>query len=629
MHSPLLRRPRPPRTAPGVAALTVGVLVAGLLTGPAAVAAPDAPAASAASGAAPTPAATSAPVLADATVTPPAAAPTDAPTDLTGTPAVGAAPSGTPAVVDAVPAAEPSDVFRFTWDSALKGRAVVGQTLSVAAPVVDGGAQVRYQWYRGDSEVVGDGGRDYRTAPEDAGETVTVQVTLTRAGTEALVLTSQAVEVRRATFTATPTPALTGTAKVGHRLTATPGSWSPSGATLSYQWYRGSTPIARATGRTYVLGAADSGKYVKVRIRAAKPGYTTGERWSVARKVAAGSITATKPLKVGGTARYGRTVRASHAWTPGVSARYQWYRNGRAISGATRSELRLGHRDVGARISLRVTVSKAGYTARKVFSPAVTVGRAYITTKSSPRITGLKKAGSTLTASAGSYSPRPASYGYQWYRNGRAIAGATHRGYRLVSADNGKRISVRVWARKAYHHTRVATSGSVTIPWPPRTVVSGDGTYRVGTTLKPGLYKATGTGGSCYWKRISGFSGSFDEIIENYFGSARTYVQIRPGDRGFETSRCGQWKTVSGSGAYASRITADGTYRVGIDIRPGTYRSSGSGSSCYWKTMSGFSGDFDEILENYFGSARTYVTIPAGAKGFEVSRCGTLVRVGS
>ena len=89
---------------------------------------------------------------------------------------------------------------------------------------------------------------------------------------------------------------------------------------------------------------------------------------------------------------------------------------------------------------------------------------------------------------------------------------------------------------------------------------------------------------------------------------------------------CGSWTTVPSTGARATRITADGTYRVGIDILPGTYYGSSSGNSCYWATLSGFAGSFNEISDNYFGSARTIVTVPAGAKGFEVHGCGTLTR---
>jgi hypothetical protein len=283
---------------------------------------------------------------------------------------------------------------------------------------------------------------------------------------------------------------------------------------------------------------------------------------------------------------------------------------------------------VGSKVSVRVTVSKAGYTNRKATSPARSIGKATMTTKANPKISGTRKAGYTLTAGSWSFSPKPSSYAYQWYRNGKAISGAKYRSYRLTSADNGKKITARVTARKAGYYNRAATSGAVEIYAPPQTVISRDGTYRVGSEIKPGLYKATGTGTGCYWKTMRGFSGSFSQINNNYFGAARTYVQITSADRGFETSGCGKWTTAPKAGAKASKITVDGTYRVGVDIRAGLYKTTGSGSGCYWKTMSGFTGDTAEIIDNYFGAARTYVEIPSWAKGLEVSRCGTLTRVG-
>ena len=105
-----------------------------------------------------------------------------------------------------------------------------------------------------------------------------------------------------------------------------------------------------------------------------------------------------------------------------------------------------------------------------------------------------------------------------------------------------------------------------------------------------------------------------DQINANYFGTARTYVQILPGDVGFRASGCGAWTTVPSTGAKSTRITADGTYRVGIDILPGTYSGYGAGDSCYWETLSGLSGSFNEIIQNYFGPARIIVTIPLRPK---------------
>jgi hypothetical protein len=70
-----------------------------------------------------------------------------------------------------------------------------------------------------------------------------------------------------------------GTAVVGTKLTAEPGTWSPSSATFSYVWSRAATPtgpkttIPRATLKTYTAVAADRGKYITVSVTAKKTGY--------------------------------------------------------------------------------------------------------------------------------------------------------------------------------------------------------------------------------------------------------------------------------------------------------------------------------------------------------------------
>ena len=54
--------------------------------------------------------------------------------------------------------------------------------------------------------------------------------------------------------------------------------------------------------------------------------------------------------------------------------------------------------------------------------------------------------GSTLTAKPGTWSVAGLSYAYQWLRNGATISGATKATYKVVSADAGKSLSVRVTA---------------------------------------------------------------------------------------------------------------------------------------------------------------------------------------
>ena len=78
----------------------------------------------------------------------------------------------------------------------------------------------------------------------------------------------------------------------------------------------------------------------------------------------------------------------------------------------------------------------------------------------------------------------------------------------------------------------------------PKGFSFGDGTYRVGPAgVPPGTYKAPG-GGSCYWERLSGFSGELNDIIANDVATRNPIVTIAPSDAGFNTSDCGTWKRV-------------------------------------------------------------------------------------
>jgi hypothetical protein len=70
-------------------------------------------------------------------------------------------------------------------------------------------------------------------------------------------------------------PTVTGLPRPGQTLTAHPSGYSPSDATLGYQWLRAGIPVAGATGPTYLVGTADLGSRIRVRTTLAKPGWTT------------------------------------------------------------------------------------------------------------------------------------------------------------------------------------------------------------------------------------------------------------------------------------------------------------------------------------------------------------------
>ncbi|GAA1850279.1 metallophosphoesterase family protein [Myceligenerans crystallogenes] len=81
------------------------------------------------------------------------------------------------------------------------------------------------------------------------------------------------------TFTTVGTPTVSGTPRVGHTLTADPGTWNPAPA-FTYQWLSNGSPVSGATGRTWTLPRNQRGDQVSVRVTGTLTGYTTTDATS-------------------------------------------------------------------------------------------------------------------------------------------------------------------------------------------------------------------------------------------------------------------------------------------------------------------------------------------------------------
>lgn len=73
-------------------------------------------------------------------------------------------------------------------------------------------------------------------------------------------------------------------------------------------------------------------------------------------------------------------------------------------------------------------------------------------TAPAPTVSGTLRTGSTLTAIPGAWTAGT-TLQYQWYRSGAAITGATGTSYKLVKADVGKTMTVRVTGSKSGYTT--------------------------------------------------------------------------------------------------------------------------------------------------------------------------------
>ena len=67
-----------------------------------------------------------------------------------------------------------------------------------------------------------------------------------------------------------------------------------------------------------------------------------------------------------------------------------------------------------------------------------------------------------------------------------------------------------------------------------------EGKWVLGSHITPGTYEAAG-GDTCYWERLSGLSGTSDDIIANELPSGQAVVEIADEDVAFNSTECGEW----------------------------------------------------------------------------------------
>ncbi len=80
-----------------------------------------------------------------------------------------------------------------------------------------------------------------------------------------------------------------------------------------------------------------------------------------------------------------------------------------------------------------------------------------------PVVSGKARVGRRLKAATGAWTPAPASYAFQWLRNGKAIKGATAASYKVSRKDRGTKLSVRVTGLRPGYAAQVATSAATKV----------------------------------------------------------------------------------------------------------------------------------------------------------------------
>ncbi|WP_102510108.1 Ig-like domain repeat protein [Sanguibacter massiliensis] len=289
-----------------------------------------------------------------------------------------------------------------SFDRKVSGASRVGAKLTVSTKInrPATGATVTTYWSIG-GKVVATG--DAFTVPASALDAELTAVTVVSAPGHASSAASwwTTITEKGDAPRASVAPRIAGTPKVGSAVTATLGTWDVADAQLAVQWTRDGAPIAGATGASYTPVAADAGKLLGVTVTASATNRAdTSIAVQAAAAVAPGNAVAFT-AKITGTPKIGATLGASAA-PQGWVAKYQWLRNGKTIKGATKSTYKVAGSDAAAKLSVRVTLTRAGYTTT-VKTSAVT--KAVPKAKASVKVTGGKKSVTVRVTASGIKAP--------------------------------------------------------------------------------------------------------------------------------------------------------------------------------------------------------------------------------
>lgn len=192
-----------------------------------------------------------------------------------------------------------------------------------------------------------------------------------------------------------------------------------------------------------------------------------------------------------GDVAVGETLQATTgSWRPAGTTRLQWYAGNTPVPGADQPTFTPTAAQRRTRLSVSVVATKKGYadgTATSSRTRKVKPGT--LTTLSAPAVAGTAQVDQVLTATRGSYEPRPEQTSLQWYADGTPVPGATTARLRLTPELVGADVEVREAAvLEGYRTSTAAVTGGRVAPGvlsitEPFTLA---GKARLGKTLEVG-----------------------------------------------------------------------------------------------------------------------------------------------
>ena len=151
-------------------------------------------------------------------------------------------------------------------------------------------------------------------------------------------------------------------------------------------------------------------------------------------------------------------------WPVAQKNTYQWFVNGKAVSGGTRLSFKATAKQKNQRIQFKEIGSMG--TSVSVIGK---IGQVIVNEK--PAVALANSSGNKVVATSGSYSPKSAKVTFQWYKGPIEIAGANSSTYVPAGIDEGFRIYVNAkYSAKGFSEYKV-DSAEIAIPVLKRTYV--------------------------------------------------------------------------------------------------------------------------------------------------------------
>ena len=260
----------------------------------------------------------------------------------------------------------------------IKGKAVVGSTLTATTKDWIDGTELSYQWYRDGAPIDGATADTYDLTGEDGETKISVGITGTLEAYEPMEKMSNGLNIALGTLKYSDKPSISGSFVTGGTLEVNVGSWQDD-ADISIVWLRDGDVFYEgpADENTYELTSDDYASRIGVQIKVSAPGYKNFTFSMKSRLIKLGTVAEISTPVISGEPLVGETLTVEPGEYPnGAEFFYVWKRNGKVIQGSTDSSYEVNRRDVNTTLTVKVIAVIPGYKTTRIDSDGIDISPA-------------------------------------------------------------------------------------------------------------------------------------------------------------------------------------------------------------------------------------------------------------